>query len=394
MLQQVRVTRNGNNVFVDGAAGRTGTVHMTEAERVVGLHLDAAKRFRLLPAASGRRGVAATVYDDETGVEVVIAESSSSRLNLSVEDQLRLGHTSSDDANHALRKEGRIYREGATTVVEIMGKAYLLKEPGVTCVNPEAPEADRIYRKIFTKKKIYLPDELEAAISECLPNRYRMVLAMNGYSSIKPAQCAAWGVKVGAYEKACSVLLDYTVNKARSRFRDMALCCVHGASDMGVDKAVMDYCRKERIQQMGFNCPQYMFYVLDDDIPVYVAATVEEYSRAFVKTADVLIAANGRLQAFRMDIMAVFEYDKVVIPVNVLKLISTTGGPPARNADGTIEDAVAHFLQRVYFVGQHVFESGLNRDAWANALTELDQILTHIMRHILPPEVGLEVNDR
>jgi hypothetical protein len=284
-----------------------------------------------------------------------------------------------------------VRREGAVVIVETTGKDSLASLSGVICANPDAPSGERVYRKEFRQKRIYLADEYDRAVATELGGRYPIIIAMNGYSSLSVEQCQAWGVKPGAYEKACEVLLTQIDGHVRAAFPDADVCYVHGAADMGVDKVIAATAKKLRRRQLGFNCPEYMFYVPDDDVPVYVAESVEAYADSFVRTSDVLIAANGRLQAFRMDISAVFMHDKFLLPVNVLRFISTTGGPPAKRADGGIEDAVAHFEQRFYAIGTQYF--GLKgHDAWASVVAEAQDVVAHICRRILAPEVGLEIH--
>ncbi|MEY4723769.1 MAG: hypothetical protein RLZZ324_1282 [Candidatus Parcubacteria bacterium] len=286
-----------------------------------------------------------------------------------------------------------LWREELITVVEARGVTHLAGVPGVICRNPQAPEPERLYRKTFINglKRIYFPDEMESALSTYLRGRNTFVIAMNGYSAISPENCAAWGVKPGAYEKACEVFLIEMCKHFRATFPDADVRFTHGASDMGVDRAISKAATALRRPQLGFSCPDYLFFVPDDEHPVYVAESVEAYSHAFVRNSDILIAANGRLQAYRMDIAAVFEYDKFLLSVNILQLISSNGGPPARNAAGKIEDAVAHFEQRVFTIGQQFIGSS-RRDAWGEALGECRHVLTRIGRQVLPPDIGLEIN--
>ena len=60
-----------------------------------------------------------------------------------------------------------------------------------------------------------------------------------------------------------------------------------------------------------------------------------------------------------MDVKAVFEKGKHWIPLNVLQAISTTGGPPAMDADGKI----------VYHGDKGPF--GWNDEAFEESLKEL-----------------------
>lgn len=303
-----------------------------------------------------------------------------------------------------ITKHGTVIRDG--DVIRVLIKtdmSHLLdSHPEVTCLNPGAPKADRVYQKVFYNRGvlregnrgIYLPDEYDLAIQNHLHGRYVLCLAMNGYSSIKPEQCQTWGVQQGAYEIACRNILKTVWRYLRKQFPDLDIRLLHGSSNMGVDRAIIEAAQELRRPMLGFSCPEYAFYVTDENnFPMYIASSVEEYSDAFVRSGNILIAANGRLQAYRMDIRAVFEHDKVFIPINVLRLISTLGGPPAKSPKGYIEDAVAHFENRVYMVGQRRpnVPGNVIHDPWKAALHELGEVLVDQCRHLLDPEVGLEV---
>lgn len=382
MLLSLTAFAEGGNIFMDGIPGRD-TVQATEAELAAGLFLDAERTLRVVPRIDGRLTVIEILDND--GETVARAQSRGRRVTLS----FRLPKPAFGDAEKdLLRQHGRVYRDGDTTVVEIMGKAWLLNEPGVTCVNPAAPEPDRVYRRVFAKKKIYLPDEYDRAVAECLSGRDVFVLGMNGYSAIKAEKCREYGIDPGAYEIACEELLEFAIRSLRAAFPDIDVRVIHGASAMGVDLAIQRCARRVlRDSELGFSCPEYLFYVQDDAYPVYVASSVHDYSQSFVRSCNVLIAANGRLQAFRMDIAAVFEHDKYLIPVNVIKLISRTGSPAAKNALGQIEDAVAHYEQRVFQVGKQVTE-GTAADRWKATGSEVRDVLVNIARHVLPKEIS------
>ncbi len=288
----------------------------------------------------------------------------------------------------------RIERTGAGVAVyaEEEGTDLSLSPlPGVECLTPDQPVGRRTYRKRFFRKKIYLPDERPVAVNAHLartPSTF--VLGMNGYSRLTPEQCRAWGVQPRAYEILCQEILVQAVRRLRRSFDGIEIVLVHGASDMGVDAAVMAAARETNCRQLGFNCLPYLFYVADDEQPVYVAETAAAYSDAFVASLDVLIAANGRLQAYETDISAVFKHRKRLIPVNVLRLISSSGGPPAEDGSGKIEDAVAFFEQRVWTVGQRT-ASLLPRDQVPVVVTETGSVLEAMARYVLPPECGLRL---
>jgi hypothetical protein len=281
-------------------------------------------------------------------------------------------------------KNGTITREGDEFVVRANGGTYLLDQPGVDCENHDAPEGERVYVKRFKNKRIYLPGEYERAVKENLIGKDVLVIGMNGYSALSVAQCDAWGVQPGAYEAACEGILRATYQSLSEAFPGIDIRFAHGASNMGVDKSIMKVARGLNRGELGHNCPKYMFYVEDDDAAVYVAASSDEYAEAFIDSLDVLIACNGRAQAFSHDIDAVFKKLKHVIPVNVLRSISTNGGPPAIGPDGRIEDAVAAFEQRVHMVAQQMFVA--SRDPFADLVVHICEAATSIARQFISPE--------
>ncbi len=238
---------------------------------------------------------------------------------------------------------------------------------------------------MFRKRQIFLPDEYDQA-RKVLAGRDVIVLGMNGYSSLKPAMLTRWGVPECAYEAACSQLLATVIKKMMDCYTGVDIRVVHGASDMGVDKAIITAALHMGRPQLGFNCPKWMFYVPDnDDFPVYVGESSDAYADRFIESLDVLIAANGRLQAFRHDIMAAFEKMKYVIPVNVMGSISTNGGPEAIGVDGHIEDAVTAFESRVFMVSQQLGYIP-KQDAWKNSIDRACNVVEYICRNMLSPQ--------
>jgi hypothetical protein len=286
-------------------------------------------------------------------------------------------------------KEGRIFREGNRVIVEMIGASHLSSLVGVECLNPDDSEEKRIYRKTFTRRKIYLPGEYDQAVAENLSGTDVLIIGINGYSVLTPEQCLAWGVKEGAYEAASEAILIKTIKSLANKITGITVRIVHGASEMdcnsirGIDAVAMEVARKLNLEQLGHSCPKFMFYVRDDENkPVYVARTQAEYAMAFIESLDILIAANGRKQAYEHDIDAVFKKKKHLIPVNILKSISVTGGPPAINAQGGIEDAVAAME---YFV--HMVSAQISGPEQFEALCDrLDQVVTTIARQTVSPE--------
>ncbi|MCA9804879.1 MAG: hypothetical protein KC777_23075 [Cyanobacteria bacterium HKST-UBA02] len=286
-----------------------------------------------------------------------------------------------------LAREGLIERTASGFLVRVKGKSYLKGLPGVVCENPRAKESERVYSKSFARKRIYMPDEYDRAVRENLCGTDVIVLGMNGYSELNDQQCQAWGVKPGAYEQACIGILKAVYSRLAKlydgidiRFADGA----SGASGRGVDWAIIKAARDLNRPHLGHSCPKFMFHVDDDEDPVYVAETQADYASAFVDSLDILLAANGRMQAFRHDIMAVFEKMKHVIPINVLKSISTNGGLPSVDAEGRIEDAVETFEKRVHMLAQRVVYS--SSDPYRSLVSHICEEASGIVRPLISPE--------
>lgn len=253
---------------------------------------------------------------------------------------------------------GIIERTDKGFVVRRRNAAYLLKEKGVFCENPTAPEAERIYAKLFENagKKIYMPDEYDMALRDNLCGRNVIRLAANGYSDLKPERCRAWGIQTGSYEEACFGLLCYMYENLCADYPGVDIRIVHGASNCGIDKVLIRLANKYNRGQLGHSCPGFMFYVdPDDGVPVFVGETKDEYADCFIRSLDILVACNGGEQAFVHDIAAIFRHKRHIIPVNVIRSISASGGPPAVNAEGRIEDAVAAFEKHVHTVQPQVY---------------------------------------
>ncbi len=284
----------------------------------------------------------------------------------------------------SISSEGIIEKQSdGSFVVKAQGKPYLAQEEGVTCENPQAKPEDQIHCKVFRNKKIFMPGEYADAVEAVLTGNDVVVLAMNGYSSITPEKLQAWGVRPGAYEAACEGILKSVFQALHTSFGGIDIRFADGASLMGVDYAVIKTARDLNRPHLGHSCPKFMFYVKDDKDPVYVAATQAAYAEAFIDSLHLLIAANGRKQAFEHDIDAVFKKLKQLITVNVLKAISTTGGPPATDGKGNIEDAVACFEQRVHMVGQKLYGT---IDTYASLVGSICERSTDIIRPLISPE--------
>ena len=239
--------------------------------------------------------------------------------------------------------------------------------------------------KLFKQKPIYFPNQYNQAAEKYLMGSDVIVIGMNGYSSLTDETCNAWGVKPGAYEAACEKLLRDVITHLWKTFPGIDLRLVHGASNMGIDGVIIDVANPGglNITQLGHSCPAFMMYVEDDNVPVYVAKDKQSYADAFINSLDILVAANGRAHAFQHDIDAAFKMLRYVIPVNVLRTISTTGGPPAIDKDGHIEDAVSAFEQRVFMVSSQLGQQP--KLSWKQVNENIRDTMEEIVRSNISP---------
>jgi hypothetical protein len=235
--------------------------------------------------------------------------------------------------------------------VSSTGNLNLLSIPGVFCENPDALEPVRIYKKRFSKNKIFMPNEYSMAVSSIFFQEDQVIIGMNGFTNVKHAE---WGVKPGAYEAACTNLLTFIIESLTSEFRGIKIGLVNGASDLGVDASIFEVAKLFNLPLLGHSCPHFLMYAKDDGFPIYVAEDELKYSHAFTETLDILVTANGGQITFRHDIDAAFNKGKHVLPLKVLQAISTTGGPPAFDSEGRVVDAVTAFEQRVHMIAVHL----------------------------------------
>jgi len=254
-----------------------------------------------------------------------------------------------------LHPEGEVYKDGDLTIVRFQGDSSHEHAEGTELENPDAPEEKRIYRKVFKTKTVYLPHELESA-RKILIGTDSITLGITGYSVIKDQNLLEWGVAKGAYEAACKDLIANMVLQLRGDFPGVNVRFVHGASEMrgkdgipqGVDSAIINLAREfNDISQLGHSCPNYMMWVPDDDIPVWVANTAQEYSDTFVANLDILLSAGGRQTALRHDLWAALQLGKCMIPIDVIGRIAKNP-PPARDHNNVVQDATRAFEECIF----------------------------------------------
>jgi len=290
-------------------------------------------------------------------------------------------------------RDGIIFRQGKYTIVQVLGSKHAASMPGVLCLNPDEPkEDDRIYQKTFTQKPIYLPDSYDEFKGIYLSNEDSFILSMNGYSSINAEQCRRYGIQKGSYDAACEAVLAKAIAHCRSEFTGAKIQLIYGASDMGVDAAIEKVAKRFNLDIVGFSCPEYMLYVKDDKIPVFVGKNDDDYGDYYIKSLDLLIATGGREHALKHDVSATCIYGKRVHFVDILNSLSSTGGVPATiiNAEGkvVIDNAAAAFGKNISFFNRedavaHVPTGG---DRWDAIFTNVNSVATEVCRSKMSPE--------
>ncbi|MBI2483140.1 hypothetical protein HYV74_03095 [Candidatus Uhrbacteria bacterium] len=292
-----------------------------------------------------------------------------------------------------LSAEGTIRREDGLTIVEVPWKSgkHALGEPGVTVVNPDAEESDRIVQKVFARKMVYLPEELDRAIAIHVAYPDNFIISANGYSSLKPADLARYGIPPGAYEEAVKAMLRSAIAHLRRKFTAAQLRLVSGASAMGVDLAIDAVARECNITPLGFSCPRYMLWVHDDEFPVYVAESQEAYADRYIQSLDLLLATGGREQALKHDVAAACIYGRRIHFVDILSMLSPVGSVPATVDDGhggrRVENAAAAFGRYVSFsdVRKTVAAPPPGGDIWDALFADVAAVATEVCRGKMSP---------
>lgn len=292
-----------------------------------------------------------------------------------------------------MSKDGKIWRESDGRVfVEVTDSAGSLAY-GSICVNPDEPLEKRIYRKIFSKKKIFLPDEYEKAM-ELINHKDGLILSMNGYSSLPDEKLQKYGIKKGAYEEACKAILKYSINTIRKEFPGSRVFLTYGASDMGVDWAIEQVARSPQyhnIDLLGFSCPEFMMYVKDDDIPVYVAENKDDYAIKYIISLDVLITTGGREHALQHDILAALKYQRRIHFVDLMNNLSPSRNVPATigyGKDAKVENAPAAFETFISFCSTQkiITNTPAVGDKWDALFNDIASVVVQVCRLKMPAD--------
>lgn len=291
-----------------------------------------------------------------------------------------LGEDNRLSASNVLQRDGTITKEGNIFVVRAMGSSLAYID-GVICENSEAPVEERVYRKEFYNKKIYLPDEYDLASQNILIGENTVVLGMTGYSRIGTEKCEQWGITEEVYIAACENFLGLTVHDLKREFPNINVKIVEGASDLGVDRAAISVADSLNLTHLGFSCPKFMFYVKDNEDPVYVAESQKAYADAFIRSLNILYSVGGRMQALHHDMMAAVYYNKNLVLLDILGSICRNGAPQARDSSGRIENATAAFINSVRLLSSNIRGPG----SYTDHVREASNVTIDTARMVIGP---------
>jgi hypothetical protein len=171
-------------------------------------------------------------------------------------------------------------------------------------LNIEINEGKEPTLTYFSNKKIYLPSEKEAYEKEVLQKGPKTIwLGVTGWTKPPKHYTERYGMnnENGLYEKLVTTLL--LENILELKLNDINVDLRHGASNAGVDAAIMKVMETIKVSGSGVNCPMYMTWVADDTRggPVYVAENKNAYHDAYSDFTQILIVTGGRDVAFYHD---------------------------------------------------------------------------------------------
>lgn len=273
-----------------------------------------------------------------------------------------------------LRKVGKIWE------VRMTGRPDLAKLPGVTVENPEAAPERQVCVKVFRNKHIYR--DYERFRRDRLTGPDLVALAANGYSTMDDPDL------LEAYVQASKGLLVAVYWMMKRSIPRLDIRLIDGGSKTGIDKALLLAADELKIPHVSHSCPEFMFWVEDDNDPVFVAPDQDAYSDTFIQSSHILLACNGGKQAFHMDIKAALDYEKDVVLVDLLGSLGREVDSKLIGSNKKIVDAVSSFMRLVHVATRHLSTSSF--DKYSDLVLNVGQIATSVARSKVSPQAGYE----
>ena len=134
-----------------------------------------------------------------------------------------------------------------------------------------------------------------------------------------------------------------------------------------------------------------MFYVEDDERPVYIAASKDDYGDRFIRSLDILFCTGGREHALAQDVAASCLYGKRIHFVDILSQLSSHGTVPATTVDKSgrrrINNAAAAFGKNISFfsTADRSYQAQMSGDPWPDLFRNSLDIATGECRRRMSP---------
>lgn len=178
----------------------------------------------------------------------------------------------------------------------------------------------------FEKKRIYLPSEQQEYESNVLNRQQNTLwLGITGWTKPPKHYSERYGSSEEAklYERLVGAILAESILTLKKE--GISVDVRHGASDAGVDAAIINLIEKMGLSGSGVSCPIYMPWVKDDARggPIFVAESKEKYHEAYSKYTNILLVTGGRDVAFYHDYINRLRGDGASIVVDVMQTVSS-----------------------------------------------------------------------
>ncbi len=158
----------------------------------------------------------------------------------------------------------------------------------------------------FNKTRVYQSHQMEEAYEneinltkQNINKRSHIIIGMVGYSSLKNDQVELWWATTNQYEEICSEIYLAIIEAIKDSFPNTEIMSIDGASDMWIDKVLIDTRLKNDMKWLSFTCPEYIEYVWDiENNALLVSCDADTYLHNYSRCSDIMIVAGWRDSAY------------------------------------------------------------------------------------------------
>ncbi|HIH24052.1 TPA: hypothetical protein HA251_03400 [Candidatus Woesearchaeota archaeon] len=189
----------------------------------------------------------------------------------------------------------------------------------------------------FDRKELYAPEEQQRYEERSLRRGDDILwLGITGWTKPPKHYPACYGTSDNPkiYGTLVTALLMESVLALKTQ--GIQVDIRHGASDAGVDAAVLRVMEAIPVSGSGVNCPMYMPWVTDDTRggPVLVAKNKDSYHDLYSQYHQILLVTGGRDVAFHHDYLRRLKGVGCSVVADVMQTVSTTPIPAYDCAPG------------------------------------------------------------